>query len=85
MKRRLDRKFRCFSQNHIDVDIEENMRAKWRFIRFYSAPDSRSRSATWELLKDLSRNNSLSWVVGGDFNEILYSFEKKERVAREVE
>lgn len=32
--------------------------------------------ASWDILKTISRSKDLSWMVYGDFNEILYAFEK---------
>lgn len=56
---------------------------KWRFAGFYNSPDLRSKVVTWELLKSLNRNGNFPWVVGGDFNDILYAFEKKGGLPRE--
>ncbi|KAA3471345.1 reverse transcriptase [Gossypium australe] len=67
-----------FSSFHIDVEVNDtDCRNKWRLIGFYGNPDVRGRSESWNLLSHLSTNNSLTWVVLGDFNEITNSFEKK--------
>ncbi|KAG8489752.1 hypothetical protein CXB51_017987 [Gossypium anomalum] len=65
-----------FSKNHIDVGIKEEENSRWRFTGFYGAPEVRNKSMTWELLRRLRRDNSLPWLVGGDFNEILFAHEK---------
>ncbi|GMI65482.1 hypothetical protein HRI_000217500 [Hibiscus trionum] len=67
-----------FSVRHIDMVIEDNeTSASWRFTGFYRAPEERHRAAAWDLLRRLSAMNDLPWLVMGDFNEILYSFEKE--------
>lgn len=44
---------------------------------FYGSPYGNNRSDSWEDLQGLGSNNTLSWCVCGDFNEIMYAFEKK--------
>ncbi|KAG8491705.1 hypothetical protein CXB51_015144 [Gossypium anomalum] len=39
--------------------------------------DVREKARTWELLRTLGRDNTLPWLVGGDFNDILFSNEKQ--------
>lgn len=48
----------------------------WRWIRFYGSPYSNDQECTWNLLRNLGRSQSLSWMVCKDFNEILFSNEK---------
>ncbi|KAK5793159.1 hypothetical protein PVK06_034297 [Gossypium arboreum] len=45
--------------------------------RLYGNPDDRSRSASWDLLRQLSHDQTIPWVVLRDFNEIINSFKKK--------
>ncbi|KAA3474840.1 reverse transcriptase [Gossypium australe] len=61
-----------------NVDREEDNK-KLRFTGFYGAPDVREKAVTLELLRTLGRNNSLPWLVGGDFNDILFADEKQEK------
>ncbi|KAH1122871.1 hypothetical protein J1N35_006031 [Gossypium stocksii] len=42
-----------------------------------SASSDRFRLDSWELLRQLGQDQSMPWVVMGDFNEIMSSFEKK--------
>lgn len=65
-------------KDHIDVEIQENVDGnKWRMIGFYGSPDMRFRSGTWDLLRVSGQDQDLFWLVCGDFNETLYSFENK--------
>ncbi|KAA3476120.1 reverse transcriptase [Gossypium australe] len=69
---------KSFSENHIDVEIQEDEeKPRWRFTGFYGAPKVRNKAETWALLRRLGENNSLPWLVGGDFNVILCAHEKK--------
>ncbi|KAA3477206.1 reverse transcriptase [Gossypium australe] len=67
---------KTFSKNHIDVLIEENnVNGEWRFTRFYGSPYVSNQSASWNLLRTLGQEQRYPWLVSGDFNEIMYSFE----------
>lgn len=51
----------------------------WRFTGFYGNPNSTSSTFSWKLLSRLYNIHELQhlpWLVGGDFNEILYESEK---------
>ncbi|KAH1064827.1 hypothetical protein J1N35_029814 [Gossypium stocksii] len=66
------------SNNHIDVEIQEKEgNPKWRFTSFYGALDVRDKTMMWDLLRRLGSNNLLLWLVGGDFNDILFANKKQ--------
>ena len=62
---------------HIDVTIEEKDVYKWRFTGIYGEPKMEKKEETWRLLRNLHHQEKLPWVCMGDFNEILYNFEKQ--------
>ncbi|KAL5579373.1 hypothetical protein UlMin_011815 [Ulmus minor] len=67
------------SARHIDAIIDHNLRT-WRFTGFYGCPTVEGRVASWQLLQRLGSLPELChlpWLVGGDFNEVLYDHEKK--------
>lgn len=64
-----------FSMGHIDSVIIEGSRY-WRFIGFYGNPRAADRCQSWELLCRLSDMNGMPWLVGGNFNEILFNEDK---------
>ncbi|KAA3458727.1 reverse transcriptase [Gossypium australe] len=75
---------KTFSKNHINVLIEEsNVNEEWRFTGFYGSPYVSNQSASWNLLRTLGQEQRYPWLVSGDFNEIIYSFEKSESQPRE--
>ncbi|KAA3485417.1 reverse transcriptase [Gossypium australe] len=75
---------RSYSKWHIDALLwEGSIQKEWRFTGFYGSPYSKERNSVWSLLKRLSQGNSYPWLVAGDFNEILYSFEKSGGVSQE--
>ena len=45
--------------------------------RFYGNPETDRRSESWAKLKFLKNSSSLSWLVIGDFNEIIGLSEKE--------
>ncbi|KAL8507169.1 hypothetical protein ACS0TY_017899 [Phlomoides rotata] len=53
---------------------------QFRITGYYGHPERHRRQLSWNLLKHLSRVNSLLWVFIGDFNDILHNREKRGRV-----
>ncbi|KAA3467254.1 reverse transcriptase [Gossypium australe] len=67
-----------YSKWHIDSLVRgENGQADWRFTGFYESPYLKDKNTAWDLLRRLSHENHLPWLMVGDFNEILFGFEKK--------
>ncbi|KAH1131803.1 hypothetical protein J1N35_003181 [Gossypium stocksii] len=56
---------------------------KWRFTRFYGSPYAQDRDDSWAVLKNLYNEEDIPWFIHGDFNEIMYSFEKKGGLPRD--
>jgi hypothetical protein len=65
------------NENYIDVYVGEGLANIWRFTGFYGEPSWANKYLSWERLRELKSVTSMPWVVMGDFNEILYSFEKE--------
>jgi hypothetical protein len=63
--------------NFIDIRIDEQSGAGWRFTGFYGEPEAQNKHLSWEYIRNLSAMVDLPWVMVGDFNEILYSHEKE--------
>ncbi|KAA3480199.1 reverse transcriptase [Gossypium australe] len=73
-----------FSHRHIDVIVEEEDGGKkWRLTGFYGSPYANDREEAWNLLKRLHNQGEYPWMVCGDFNEIIYNFEKKGGLPRD--
>ncbi|KAH1096965.1 hypothetical protein J1N35_013886 [Gossypium stocksii] len=69
---------RTFSKRHIDVIVDDNETGvKWRYTGFYGSPYAQKRNEAWRLLRSLAIMEDIPWLVSGDFNEIMYGFEKK--------
>lgn len=67
-----------YSDGHIDCIVSNND-SPWRFTGFYGNSVVNLRRQSWQLLQRLANIhelNMLPWLVGGDFNEILYESEK---------
>ena len=76
-KREINLSLAWMGRMHIDADITEVDGFKWRFTGIYGEPRVVKRRETWRLLRTLHLQEKLPWVCIGDFNEILYSFEKQ--------
>lgn len=51
----------------------------WRFTGFYCNPNRKQRKFSWNFLNRLysgGNSGNLPWLIGGDFNEILFDSEK---------
>lgn len=68
---------RSSSIKHVDVEVEDSDDEKsWHFIEFYGSLFAHSKEDSWDLLRILGQNHDLPWLVSGDFNEIMYAYEK---------
>ncbi|KAK5784083.1 hypothetical protein PVK06_038601 [Gossypium arboreum] len=67
---------KCGYMNEFDMEADGTR-------GFYGNPFPNERYITWNLLRQLSRIRSYPWIVCGDFNEILYSCEKRLGAPRE--
>ncbi|KAA3476616.1 reverse transcriptase [Gossypium australe] len=75
---------RSYSRRHIDALVDDQVLGnKWRFTGFYGSPYAQEREESWQTLKSLREDEGQPWLVCGDFNEILYGFEKKGGLPRE--
>lgn len=50
---------------------------RWRCIGFYGAPQEQRWEVSWQLLHQLNDCSKVPSLVIGDFNVILFSFEKQ--------
>ncbi|KAH1113973.1 hypothetical protein J1N35_007351 [Gossypium stocksii] len=72
------------SKRHIDVLVDDKEgRERWRYTGFYGTPYVQDRNESWEVLKSLIAVEDIPWFVCGDFNEIMYGFEKKGGLPRD--
>lgn len=65
------------SRNHIDVEMINPPGRSWRLTGFYGEPNRCRREASWQLMRQLARENNLPWCMIGDFHAILCQAEKK--------
>ncbi|KAL5540368.1 hypothetical protein UlMin_043037 [Ulmus minor] len=72
------------SKGHIDAIISSHDNLNWRFTGLYGNPDTSLKTQFWDLLKRLGDSHSLSWLCGGDLNEILFEHEKRGGGARDL-
>ncbi|GMI83525.1 hypothetical protein HRI_002021800 [Hibiscus trionum] len=68
---------RSFLVRHIDFMVFDDGSGQWwRCTGFYGAPKEQNRRASWNLLRQLNDLPNVPWLIIGDFNELLFSFEK---------
>lgn len=73
----LDIQILSSSKNVIDTAIiSRNGECPKRITWVYGTPYRVEKYAFWRNLEQLSGDNSLPWLCAGDFNEILWGFEK---------
>jgi hypothetical protein len=68
-------KVQSVTKNFIDVIIEDEI--DWRFTGIYGEPSWNQKHITWDALRDLHGQLQLPWLALGDFNEILFNYEKE--------
>ncbi|KAK3230032.1 hypothetical protein Dsin_001913 [Dipteronia sinensis] len=66
-----------FSRGHIDARIRIDAGSLWRLTGLYGNLTTSLREDTWELIQRLRRVDNLPWLLGGDFNGILWMDENK--------
>ncbi|PWA74858.1 hypothetical protein CTI12_AA246600 [Artemisia annua] len=75
-KKNLNVQITSFSNHHISFSVAEDSGREWRGSGIYGWPANHDKYQTWMLLRSLKNLSTLPWVCFGDFNEVLYSFEK---------
>jgi hypothetical protein len=63
------------TKNYIDVVIEGDF--SWRFTGVYGEPSWGQKHITWDALRTLHGQLNLPWLALGDFNEIMFNYEKE--------
>jgi exonuclease III len=62
-------------KNFIDVIVKDSQ--DWRLTGFYGEPNWNNKDKSWEYIRELHANCNMPWLLLGDFNEILFSWEKE--------
>lgn len=62
---------------------EDSVNEEWRFTGFYGSPYVSNKNASRNLSRTWGQDQNHHWLVSGDFNEIMYSFEKRGGQSRE--
>ena len=70
-KSNVDLEIKTFSKYHIDSVVKEPGKNPWRLSCFYGAANRSLRFRTWDTMKFLRGESTLTWLCIGDFNEIL--------------
>ncbi|XP_074326658.1 uncharacterized protein LOC141664599 [Apium graveolens] len=63
--------------NYINFEVECEQIGRWRYTGFYGCPERTTRQKSWNILRELASKSQLPWCIVGDFNDMLFSFEKE--------
>ncbi|KAM6568466.1 hypothetical protein CsatB_016451 [Cannabis sativa] len=66
-----------YSNNYIDVTIQDETKGFWRLTGCYGEPNRSLRHKTWTLLKTLAAQYDYPWCVIGDMNNVVSQEDKK--------
>lgn len=61
----------------IDFEVENEQVGHWHYTGFYGCPERGRRRESWELIRSLAVKSNLPWCVIGDFNDLMFSEEKR--------
>lgn len=76
----------CMSSWELCVRIAEGLRALGKFEKWPSGqPVTLRRKKIWELLKSLNDQMDFPWMCVGDFNEIIFDYEKWLGIKRPIQ
>lgn len=81
-KKEVNLMVKSLSKYHIDSIITKEDGFQWLFTGVYGESKSEEKDNTWETLQELKSKFHLSWLCCGDFNEILFDYEKVGGVPR---
>ncbi|XP_074341995.1 uncharacterized protein LOC141679392 [Apium graveolens] len=65
------------SNNHINVHFIENNCPVWRLSCYYGFPERSRKHNAWNFLRRLAMDTNMPWCIFGDFNDLLYSTDKR--------
>jgi hypothetical protein len=65
-----------YGLHHIDAIVwDDSHHAGWRGMFVYGEPRTYDRHNMWELLRRIKPCSKAPWMMIGDFNEVMWSFE----------
>lgn len=67
------------SEHHIDYEVKLDNDCPYRLTKFYGYANQAQRYRSWALLRSLAYQSSLPWIILGDFNGLIGSYEKRGR------
>jgi hypothetical protein len=67
----------CRRVENFFIDVLVKGEQDWRFTGFYGEPSWENKYKSWEYIRELHAEDNLPWLIIGDFNEILFSWEKE--------
>jgi hypothetical protein len=72
----IDLTVKSLSKYHIDAVIKGEDGISWWFTWIYGESKNDEKEKTWEIMRELKGKMDLPWMMCGNFNEILFGYEK---------
>ncbi|XP_019151047.1 PREDICTED: uncharacterized protein LOC109147845 [Ipomoea nil] len=66
-----------YAKNYIDIEVTMTGYPRWRMTCYYGFSERSRRAESWNVLRTLAAKSNLPWIVMGDFNDLLYQYEKR--------
>ncbi|KAL2935019.1 hypothetical protein RDABS01_018138 [Bienertia sinuspersici] len=64
------------SMQHINMEISRLGEEPWYFTAIYASPISIKKHELWNFLRSFAASNNHPWMLGGDFNDTRYTWER---------
>lgn len=68
---------RSMNNRYIDVSVLRTTGGHLTFTGIYGWAEHGQKHNMWNLLKHLGNESDMAWLIGGDFNEILFAHKKR--------
>lgn len=65
------------TRHFIDFEVDNIQVGRWRYTGFYGCAERERRRESWDLLRSLAGKSNLPWCIFGDFNDMMYTYEKR--------
>ncbi|XP_075485321.1 uncharacterized protein LOC142525036 [Primulina tabacum] len=69
-----------YSRNHVDLIVSDEEHGEWRCTGYYAFPERHRRRDSWNFIRSLAAQSSLSWLCIGNYKDMLSTEDNRGRV-----